>query len=255
MRATLLAIFALSLAGIGIGGLIDADFAPLWQPVPLALASLPGLVSLGDLIVFVVAVCLLWPRTAPAAANLLFAMFAAWLLLVKIPIVLRAPGFEMNYQSGGETAVLVAALWSIVADSSADRSHGRLSWLSGELGARLARTLFALALLAFGLAHFLYRDLTASLVPSWLPTPRAWVYVTGAAYLAAGLALLGGVLARVAAWLVAVQMAMLTVLVWGPALLTGSANAVDLNEAALSWTLTVAAFVLADRAGSVYPGP
>ena len=80
-------------------------------------------------------------------------------------------------------------------------------------GVRIARVLYALAMIAFGLSHFFYLNLDG---PGRLAGRRGlWPGRTspGAAYLAAGVAILIGVCARgLSAW----QMGLFTLLVWVP---------------------------------------
>jgi hypothetical protein len=60
--------------------------------------------------------------------------------------------------------------------------------------------------------------------------PEFWSYFTGAAFIAAGLAMITGVFARLAATLVTVQIALLTLIVWVPRIVTGQLTAFQWGE-------------------------
>jgi uncharacterized membrane protein YphA (DoxX/SURF4 family) len=240
------ALFAVTLVGIGVAGLVTGRFGSIWQSVPhgvpgrRALAYLCACVSLG---------CgggLFRKRASGAAARVLFAYLLLWLLLIKGYYVVSSPTVEVNYQSAGETAVLAAGAWVLYAWFGDDWDSRHLRWAVGENGERCARVLYALALVAFGLSHFAYLELTAPLVPAWLPAHVFWAYFTGSTYLAAALAMLSGVLARPAAALSALQMGLFTLLVWTPRALTGRLSAGQWIELEVSWALTAAAWVVAD---------
>jgi len=101
--------------------------------------------------------------------------------------------------------------------------------------------------LLFGGAHFAYMNLTAPLVPKWLPPSQEfWGYATGVAHIAAGLAILSGVKARLAAILLTVMFASFTPLVHLPMLLADPANIGVWTENAANLAFTGVAWVVAD---------
>jgi uncharacterized membrane protein len=240
------AVFAATMIALGILGLVKGDFAPIWQPVP---QGLPARAALAYLCSFISLACgfgLLWLRTAAIAARVLFAYLFLWLLAFKARFIVQAPTVEVSYQTCGETAVIVAGAWVLYAWFAADRDKRRLAFAIGDQGVRKARVLYALALIAFGLSHFAYVNMTAPLVPAWLPAHVFWAYFTGGTFLAAAAAVLAGVWARLASALSVLQIGLFTVLVWGPILAAGHVSAQHWTEFVVSWTITAGAWVVAD---------
>jgi len=166
--------------------------------------------------------------------------------LFKARFILQAPTVEVSYQTCGETAVIVAGAWVLYAWFAAEWDKRRVPFAVGDKGVRRARVLYALALIAFGLSHFAYVNMTAPLVPAWLPAHVFWAYFTGGTFLAAAAAVLVGVWARLAAALSALQVGLFTLLVWGPILAAGHVSAQHWGEFVVSWTITAGAWVVAD---------
>lgn len=248
MRATGVGrtVFAVTLIVVGVAGLIAGDFVGVWDGVPRGFPARAALAAACALASLASGVGLLWQRTAPATARALLIAWILWALAFKGRFVLTQPLTEGTYQSLGENAVLVAGVWVLYAALAGDADRRRLGFASGERGVRIARVLYALALIAFGFSHFAYLELTAPLVPQWLPWHVGWAYFTGAAYLAAALGVLSGVVARLAAALSTLQMGGFTLLVWVPMALAGPLTPFRRGEFILSWTLTAAGWVVAD---------
>lgn len=236
------AVFAVTMIALGILGFLKGDWVSLWQPVP---QGAPALVYLCAAISLACGVGLLFQRTAAGAARLLLAYLLLWLLLVRLPGMFLS--FTVDYWwSACKTAVMASATWVLLVWFATDWDRRRLGFVIGDRGLRIARVLYGVALIPFGIAHFLYLQPTAALVPRWLPWHLAFTYFTGAAFVVAGIAVISGVFARLAATLAAAQIGIFTLLVWVPIVAAGTKDAFQWSETIISAALTAGAWMVAD---------
>lgn len=240
------AVFAVTLIAIGIAGLVQGGFVAGWEGVPKDLPAREALAYLCAVTSLVCGIGLLLQRTAAVFARVLLVYLLLWMVFVKGRYIVAAPLVEGSWQFWGETAVVVAAAWVLYAWFATDQDRRWLRFATGDDGVRIARVIYALAMLAFGLSHFFYLAQTAPLVPAWLPWHVGWAYFFGCTYIAAGVGMLTGVYARWAAVLSTIQMGVFTLLAEMPFVLTGHASAFQWDEFGVSWLITAAAWVVAD---------
>jgi uncharacterized membrane protein len=240
------ALFAAAMIWLGAMGLTKGDFVQVWAPVPKwvpareALAYLCASISLGS------GIGLLWQRTAAVAARVLFASLMVWLLVLRLPNLFYQTPLVLVAWTFGSTAVMVAAAWVLYVRFAGDRDRPRVGLFADDRGVRIARVLYGLSLIPFGLAHFMYLDATTVLIPHWLPWPAGWAYFTGAGFILAGLAVTFGVAARLAAALSTLQMGLFSLIVWVPRVLAGHLNEFQWGEFVVTCVLTAGAWVVAE---------
>ena len=223
--------FATGMIGLGIFGLITGDFAQEWKFAP---AWIPGHQALAYVSAALMPVCglgLLVKRTEPLAARILVAFFALLVLALKVPVIVKNPLVEVAWLSMSELLVLLTGAWLLVA--------------SDRRGIRAAQIVFGLALIPLGLAHFIYLNMTAPLIPAWIPFHTFWAYFTGAAHIAAGVGVVLGIYAGLAAALEAAMLTGFTVLVWIPLILKTPASIPTWSEFTISWAVSAGAWAVA----------
>ena len=234
-------VYGLGVMALGVVCLAWGDFDP-GQPVPKAFPDRTALAYAAAAFMLVAGAAVVWRRTAAWGAAALTAYYA--LIVV---ILMNGRGVLAHYAEFGT--------YSGICEQHAITAGGLIVYaasarMDAALAARLTRLghlAFGVCALLFGGAHFVYMNLTAPLVPKWLPpTQEFWAYATGVGHIAAGVAILAGVQARLAAILLTAMFASFTPLVHVPMLLADPSSHWIWSENALNLALIGAAWVVGD---------
>ena len=240
------AVFAAAMIGFGVLSLIYGNAASPWEPIPKDLPGRSLVIHLCAIIALVAGIGLLVRAFTLYACRILFPFMLLWLLLLKLPVLLRAPLVMVNWESFAEVAAAAAGAWCLFAAYSGAWEQRHLKFAVGESGIRAARLLLVAALPMIGLSHFVYSDLTAGLVPKWMPFPLGWTYLTGAASVAAAAGMLLGIYPRLAASLEAAMLWIITVLVWVPRVASMPRDQTNWTELVISSAIAAGAWLVAE---------
>jgi uncharacterized membrane protein len=228
----------LGLGGLGLGviSLLYADFAITWQPVPEWVPTRTALAYASGALMATAGAALILNRFAAVAAAFVSAFMCFWGVVLQAPRLLA--GEEAAWLAPAEILAVAAGAWTLL-------------WLiragSGfrERAIQLGTVFFGLMPLAFGIAHFLYIPFTASMIPEWIPFRVFWAWFTGAGHIAAGLAIVTGVLPRIGSTLLAVMFSGFVLLVHVPRIVADVDNRVEWHLLGTALLLTGAAWITA----------
>lgn len=226
---------------LGATALAIGDFLP-GQAVP---KDLPGRTVLAYATAVFILACgagLEWRRTAAWAAAAITAYYGlVVVLLMDARVVIAHWKLYLVYSNVAEE-VAVAAGGLIVFAGFAPLEPALARRLT-----RIGQLAFGVCAVLFGGAHFAYMEMTAPLVPKWLPPSQLfWGYATGVFHIAGGLAILTGVRDRLAAILLTLMYLAFTPLVHIPAILADPSKTGSWIENATNLALAGAAWVVAD---------
>jgi len=239
-------VYGLGVMALGLVSLAWGDFDP-GQPVPKNFPDRTALAYAAAVFMFVVGAAIEWRRTAAWGAAALTAYYALVVVILMNGRLVLAHYAEFGSYSGAAEQLAIAAAGLIVYAAGARVDAARAARLT-----RLGQLAFGVCALLFGGAHFFYMNLTAPLVPQWLPpTQEFWAYATGVGQIAAGIAILTGVQARLAAILLTAMYVSFTLLVHAPMLLADPSSRMNWSENALNLALIGAAWVVADSLAAI----
>jgi uncharacterized membrane protein YphA (DoxX/SURF4 family) len=191
-------LFGMGMLGFGALNLAYALPVPGIEPIPERFAASAFLTYATACVLIVGGIATWFDALRPRlAAITLGVMLFLWLTLLNLPMMVTHIHNGSIWTSAFECLVLCCSAWILayrLSDSSHPISHDRLRSI-----AALARYGFGISLPVFGALHFIYWEYVASVIPTWIPgSPVFWTYFTGCAHVAAGLAILSGVKARLA---------------------------------------------------------
>jgi hypothetical protein len=238
-------VYGLAAIALGLIGLWWGDFASVWQPLPIDPAARKQLAYAAALLLLASGMAMQWRRTAKPASLVLAALYAVF-VLGWARRVIAAPRIFGTWLGVAEQLALVVG--GIIAFASLRETAAAVRMV------KAGRIVFGICLVVFGVAHLIYVKETAAMVPNWLPPDaRFWAQATGGAHLAAGLALLSGISALLAARLATAMFAGFGLLVWLPMLIAHPDLHMNWGGNAVNLALVGAIWVIADAIRKLDP--
>ncbi|HTT98116.1 MAG TPA: DoxX family membrane protein [Rhizomicrobium sp.] len=205
-----LGIIASAVIGFVWGDFVSGQPVPKWFPERTALAYAAAAFML------VAGAGLEWRRTIRWASMALIAYYGLIVFLLENGRVIVENATVYGAYFGAAEPLSIVAGAVIIHAAIADMDALRAARLT-----RVAQIVFGASAVFFGGAHFVYMSLTAPLIPKWLPpSQELWAYATGVFHIMAGVAIITGIQARLAAHLAALMYALFIPLVFVPTLMT-----------------------------------
>ena len=232
-------IYGLGAVALGVTGLFWGDFAVAWQPDSIA----PGGSAMGyavPIAPLLAGLAMQWKRAVRQSAIALVILYALAEIFLNVPQGVAHASAFIYWYGVFENLALAAGAVIIYAHCA------RLEPATVERLCKITRIAFGVCLIYFGLAHHFYLANTASMVPAWLPPGQVfWSYATGAAHIAAGVALISGIYARAASMLLTAMFVVFAILVHAPLVITGPHIHMHWAENAVNFALIGSACVIA----------
>lgn len=224
-------LYAFGAMLMGATGFWFHDFLMQWQAVPKSVPVVPF--AYVSATILIAGGGLLLARREKEGALLLAAFYGLWVVAFHLPPTLQSYTHIGAWNAPAEiTFLAMGGLALFAAHTSGPRARLQM----------IARILTGASAMVFGFAHFNYIDFTASMVPAWIPPDQKfWAWATGAGHLAAGLALVSGIRARLAATCEAAMMASFVVLLHLPRVL-------DAPDQKIEWIMLGVSSALAGSA-------
>jgi uncharacterized membrane protein YphA (DoxX/SURF4 family) len=248
MRNLGIRVYGLGAIFIGVTGLLWDKFAVGWIAPPASLPGYPALAYLVGALLVIGGVLVNLPRVTAWGAAVLTLVFAVGMILLDLTR-LATHAFVFDYWEPSAEQFAIVSCGAIAFARSAN--------LDAQLSARIqqiARIVFAFSLIIFGTAHFVYFTFSKPFVPAYLPPSQAfWVVLTGVAAIAAGLAILSGILDLLAARLLTLMYVIFQVLVHAPFVWGDPTNHGKWIENDVNLILIGCAWIVADSLAAKKP--
>jgi uncharacterized membrane protein YphA (DoxX/SURF4 family) len=249
VAATLNAIFArpvsiraygLGAVVLGITGLVWGDFAVVWVPTWISAAGQSAWGYAVAVFPLLAGLAMQWQRTTFLGAVALLVPYCLAIIFFDVPRGVAHPAVFLAWYGVLENLALAAGALIICT------FYARFEPATAERLAKIARVIFGVCLIYFGLAHHIALANTVSMVPAWLPPGQTfWAYATAAGHVAAGIAIISGIYARLAAMLLTAMFIVFAILVHAPTVITNPHNHFAWGENAVNFALIGSAWVVA----------
>ena len=194
-------------------------------------------------IVILAGIGLMFAERAKLSATIFAMLTLLWVVAVHLPRLVPTIIHGQYWSGFAECFCAFSAAWvlsSIMPPRLITNMWDRII----DNGIPIGRICFGLALVVFGVLHFVYHDFVASFIPVWFPHRPLLATLTGLAHIAAGLAILSGILGRLGATLAGIMYLSWVVVLHIPRVVIMPKDPFEWNGVFVATMLSGAAFIV-----------
>lgn len=229
------------LAAMTLGALMLwwGDVSGPWLDITIDMPARAALAYAVAAVLILAGAGLFIPRTAKVATLVLAGLFAAT-TVVRATAIFDRPSDFHSWSGPAEQFSIVAGYLGVFACLMRRESA------NAHRLAIAVRVSWGCCVLAFGTAHFVYLQRCVGFVPQWFPGHETSCITTGFAHLAAGIGVLTGIWALLAARLATLMYIGFGLLVWGNIVALRPMEHLSWSGFVLDFTLVAGAWMVAD---------
>ena len=229
--------YGIAMAAMGFITIYYRDFPyMLIPPRHLWITNHVLLVYLSGALLFLAGACIVLGKMPLLVSRMLGAVLLLIFFFYFIPYQLMAPSRYMHFgqweNAAKELSLAAGAL--VIA---------RYNW---------GVVLFGITILSFGIDHFLFAREGVGYIPLWIPNKLFWMYLTGTALLASGIAIMVNIKRRLAAALLGMMILIWVIILHIPKTMAApfAENEGEITSAFLALAYCGIAFFIAGKKGT-----
>jgi len=184
--------------------------------------------------------CMQWRRSERLGALLLGAIYLFFALICVPRIIAKPLSYGGGFGTFFEELSLVAGAWLVFFAAEPPSP-----WRARAL--QIGRYAFSACVVSFTLEQLFYLEATAEFVPKWIPPSQMfWAITTTVAFALAAVALLSGLMARLASKLTTLMIVLFGLLVWVPVVIADPHTHMNWAGLAQNFAIGGAAWITMD---------
>ena len=265
------ACYGILMMTIGINQFIYADFRPAilppwpsWRATPEMEAYITGVIFIA------VGLAIVFSKKARLVALILGCILLAVILFWHLPYILFIQPHLIRHLGVwgdvGKTLAFCGGAFVVAGSFLQEDGQTTPGFLAlPEKLIPFGRIFFSITMIMFGFDHFFYVDFISTMVPGWIPGHFFWTYVTGAALIGSGVAIVLKIKIKLVALLLSIMIFLWFILLHIPGaianpvvdhgnLVLSAADALGFSGTALMIALTTKNKRLSNPAGVAKEG-
>ncbi len=244
--------FGSSIAGIGFLNIWYADFP--YMLIPPKHSWIPALAMTSYMfgsILMLAGSCIAFNIKARATSLILGSALLVIFCFYFVPyqLIVGSKSFQLgNWENAEKELALSGGAFVIAGCFPGKNDKALIRFLSRLI--QLGHIFFSLAILSFGLDHFIYAKEAAGYIPSWIPNHMFWIYFAGVPLVGSGLAIILKIKVRIIAALLGIMIFTWLVILHIPYVIAAhfSDTGGEVTSALLALAYSGTAFVIAGSA-------